>query len=133
MMIIGKDIKRMLDELDEVRSEEKAEKAPSYRENRSYRRSRVVWEAQVRVYFNDVTLKSEIREVHGVVRDISANGAKLVLDERIAEMVGLDLIIPKLGQFPCDAVWVNDCIVGVQFKDDPETVFQHLTRVLPNA
>jgi len=132
-MIIGKDIKRMLDELDEVRSEEKAEKTPSYRENRCYRRSRVVWQAQVRVYFNDVTLKSEVREVHGVVRDISANGAKLVLDERIAEMVGLDLIIPKLGQFPCDAVWVNDCIVGVQFKDDPETVFQHLTRVLPNA
>jgi len=132
-MIIGKDIKRMLDELDEVRREEKTEGTAQYRENRSYRRSRVVWEAKVRVYFNDVTLKSEMREVQGVVRDISANGAKLVLTEKISEMVGLDLIIPKLGQFPCDAVWVSDCIVGVQFKDDPETVFQHLTRVLPNA
>ncbi|MBO6825519.1 MAG: PilZ domain-containing protein [Sneathiella sp.] len=133
MMIIGKDIKRMLDELDEARSQEKGDVNAPYRENRSYRRSRVVWEAQVRVYFNDVTLKSEVREVPGVVRDISANGAKLVLNEPISEMVGLDLIIPKLGQFPCDAVWANDCIVGVQFKDDPATVFQHLTRVLPNA
>ncbi len=54
MMIIGKDIKRMLDELDEARAQEKGKGTSSYRENRSYRRSRVVWEAQVRVYFKDV-------------------------------------------------------------------------------
>ena len=133
MMIIGKDIQRMLDELDEARSDDKGGSEARNREKRCFRRSRVVWEAKVKVYFNDVTLKSEVREVHGMVRDISANGAKLVLKEPISETMGLDLIIPKLGHFMCDAVWVNDCMVGVQFKDDPETVFKHLTRVLPNA
>jgi PilZ domain len=132
-MIIGKDIQKMLEELDRAREKNPSSQDALYRENRSYRRSRVVWEARVKIFFNDVTLKSEIREINGIVRDISANGAKIELTEPIAERVGLELIIPKLGIFPCDAAWVNDCLIGVQFKDNPETVFDHLTRVLPNA
>lgn len=132
-MIIGKDIHEMLNELDVQRSKEKAVDAKTYMESRNFRRSRVVWEAKVKVYFNDVTLKSEVREITGVVRDISANGARLELDQPIVEKVGLELIIPKLGIFPCETVWRKDNQVGIKFRESPDTVFKHLTKVLPNA
>ncbi|WP_169567243.1 PilZ domain-containing protein [Sneathiella limimaris] len=132
-MIIGKDIHQMLNELDMQRARELGEAPKNYTENRKYRRSRVVWEAQVKVYFNDITLKSEVREVHGVVRDISANGARLDLDQPIIEKVGLVLVIPKLGKFPCETMWCKGKQVGIQFKDSPDNVFQHLIKVLPNA
>jgi len=131
-MIIGKDIHEMLNELDIVRAKAAGKSVPDYVENRNFRRSRVVWEAKVRMYFNDVTLKSEVREVSGVVRDISANGAKLELSQPVTKRAGLELIIPKLGTFPCEAVWVNDCQIGLQFKDKPEIVSHHLVRVLSN-
>ncbi|MBL4666417.1 MAG: PilZ domain-containing protein [Sneathiella sp.] len=132
-MIIGKDIHQMLDELDRSRKKDAEKVEASYRENRNFRRSRVVWEAKVKVYFNDVTLKSEVREVHGIVRDISANGARVELTQPISERVGLELIIPKLGTFSCDSVWINDCQVGIRFNEPPEVIFQHLVRILPNA
>ncbi|OUR75250.1 hypothetical protein A9Q83_17595 [Alphaproteobacteria bacterium 46_93_T64] len=132
-MIIGKDIHQMLNDLDRSREKDEAKDSENYRENRNFRRSRVVWEAKIKIYFNDVTLKSEVREVHGVVRDISANGARLELAQPIAERAGLELVIPKLGTFPCETVWISDCQVGIRFNEPPEIVFQHLVRILPNA
>ncbi len=123
----------MLSELERSREQRDKTVEEMYRENRSFRRSRVVWEAKLKVYFNDVTLKGEVREVHGVVRDISANGAKVDLKEPLLERVDLDLVIPKLGTFPCNIVWQDDRRVGIQFKESPETVFSHLIQVLPNA
>ena len=132
-MIIGKDIHEMLNELDVQRAKEVGSDDSTYVENRYFRRSRVVWEAKVKVYFNDITLKSEVREISGVVRDISANGARLDLEQPIVEKVGLELIIPKLGIFPCETVWRKDNQVGIRFSEKPDIVFNHLTKVLPNA
>lgn len=132
-MIIGKDIHEMLNELDVQRAKEVGANDSTYIENRYFRRSRVVWEAKVKVYFNDITLKSEVREISGVVRDISANGARLDLEQPIVEKLGLELIIPKLGIFPCETVWRKDNQVGIRFNEKPETVFRHLIKVLPNA
>ncbi|MEP3247718.1 MAG: PilZ domain-containing protein [Sneathiella sp.] len=132
-MIIGKDIHAMLAALEKERAAEAGQTEEQYRENRNFRRSRVVWEAKLKVYFNDVTLKGEVREVHGVVRDISANGAKVDLEEPLSETVDLELHIPKLGVFPCHIVWQNHARVGIQFVEPPEAVFSHLARVLPKA
>jgi hypothetical protein len=132
-MIIGRDIQEMLKELDQHRAQETGVDSNTYSENRNFRRSRVVWEAKVKVYFNDITLKSEVRELSGVVRDISANGARLDLEGPILEKVGLELIIPKLGIFPCETVWRKDNQVGIRFNENPDTVFNHLIKVLPNA
>ncbi len=132
-MIVGRDIQEMLRELDQQRAQEAGSENNTYSENRNFRRSRVVWEAKVKVYFNDITLKSEVRELSGVVRDISANGARLDLEGPILEKVGLELIIPKLGIFPCETVWRKDNQVGIRFNENPDTVFNHLIKVLPNA
>lgn len=132
-MIIGKDIHQMLNDLERSREKDETKDADNYRENRNFRRSRVVWEAKVKIYFNDVTLRSEMREVQGVVRDISANGARLELTQPISERAGLELIIPKLGTFSCDTVWNSDCQIGIRFNEPPEVIFRHLVRVLPNA
>lgn len=131
-MIIGKDIHEMLNELDVARAKEEKQ-SETYIENRNFRRSRVVWEAKIKVYFNDVTLKNETYEVSGVVRDISANGAKLELDQPITGKFGLELVVPKLGNFPCESVWVNGNQMGIKFNEPPEVVFHHLIKVLPNA
>ncbi|WP_025897786.1 PilZ domain-containing protein [Sneathiella glossodoripedis] len=132
-MIIGKDIQEMLNELDVQRASDQNKNSETYVENRHFRRSRVVWEAKVKVYFNDVTLKSDVREISGVVRDISANGARVELERPILEKVGLELIIPKLGIFPCETVWSKDSQVGIRFNEKPDVVFKHLVKVLPNA
>lgn len=132
-MIIGKDIQNMLKQLEEEQSAKEGASASLYKENRCYRRSRVVWEAKLKMFFNDVTLKGEVREVHGVVRDISANGAKVDLQENIQERAGLELHIPKMGVFPCNIVWQDGTRVGIQFTDSPDTVFSHLARVLPKV
>ncbi len=132
-MIIGKDIQDMLTELESSRDGAGPDKEALYRENRDFRRSRVVWEAKLKVFFNDVTLKGEVREVSGVVRDISANGAKVDLKEPLSERIDLELHIPKLGVFPCNIVWQDGKRVGIQFKESPEAVFSHLIQVLPNA
>lgn len=132
-MIIGKDIQDMLTELEHSREQKDKEQDALYRENRGFRRSRVVWEAKLKVYFNDVTLKGDVREVAGIVRDISANGAKVDLKEPLMERIDLELHIPKLGVFPCNIVWQDNERVGLQFKESPETVFTNLIQVLPNA
>lgn len=132
-MIIGKDIHEMLSELERSQEQQAKDNDALYRENRGYRRSRVVWEAKLKVYFNDVTLRGEVREVHGVVRDISANGAKVDLKEPLLERIDLELHIPKLGVFPCNIVWQDGSRVGIQFKESPDAVFSHLIQVLPNA
>lgn len=132
-MIIGKDIHEMLSELERSREQSDRDNDALYRENRNFRRSRVVWEAKLKVYFNDVTLKGDVREVHGVVRDISANGAKVDLKESLTERIDLELHIPKLGVFPCNIVWQDGARVGIQFKESPEAIFSHLIQVLPNA
>jgi len=132
-MIIGKDIHDMLGELERLAEEKNKITRADYQENRNFRRSRVVWEAKLKAYFNDITLKGEVREVPGVVRDISANGAKVQLDETFPEHTNLELHIPKLGIFPCQIVWENGRRVGIQFSESPEQVFAQLTKVLPNA
>ena len=132
-MIIGKDIHEMLAQLERERSSGAEDGEALYKENRNFRRNRVVWEAKLKMYFNDVTLKGEVREIPGVVRDISANGAKVDLNEPISEKVDLELHIPKLGVFPCNIVWQNHNRVGIQFIESPDAVFAHLARVLPGA
>ncbi|MEH6403136.1 MAG: PilZ domain-containing protein [Sneathiella sp.] len=132
-MIIGKDIHDMLSELERLSDEKSKVTRADYQENRNFRRSRVVWEAKLKAYFNDITLKGEVREVSGVVRDISANGAKVHLTETFPEHSNLELQIPKLGVFPCHIVWEDGRRVGIQFSESPEQIFAQLTKVLPNA
>lgn len=132
-MIIGKDIHDMLSELERIAEEKAKITKEAYQENRNYRRSRVVWEAKLKAYFNDITLKGDVREVSGIVRDISANGAKVQLSEAFLEHSNLELHIPKLGVFPCQIVWERDESVGIQFSESPEQVFAQLTKILPNA
>ncbi|WP_169543330.1 PilZ domain-containing protein [Sneathiella aquimaris] len=132
-MIIGKDIQEMLSKLESERASAGASGETVYAENRAFRRSRVVWEAKLKLCFNQVTLKGEVREITGVVRDISANGAKVDLSEPIFEKTDLELHIPKLGMFRCNVVWQDHTRVGIQFVDNPDTIFAHLTRILPKA
>ncbi|GLQ05412.1 PilZ domain-containing protein [Sneathiella chinensis] len=130
-MTIGPDIKGLLDELEarQAAVEAAATDTAPYSENRRYRRSRVVWEARLKMSLQDVTLRSRITEVKGVVRDVSANGARVDLFGELDLEADLEMILPSIATFPCKAVWAKGQQVGLQFKDSPDQVYQAISRV----
>jgi len=57
-----------------------------------------------------------------VIKDISASGARLMMERRIAEQEKLILDIDGVGLFPSRIVWQSDDQAGIQFLSDPGTV-----------
>jgi hypothetical protein len=57
-----------------------------------------------------------------VIKDISASGARLMMERRIAELEKLILDIDGVGLFPSRIVWQSEDQAGVQFLSDPGTV-----------
>jgi hypothetical protein len=57
-----------------------------------------------------------------VIKDISASGARLVMERRIAESGDCILDIDGVGLIPSRVVWQSDDHAGVQFLSDPGTI-----------
>ena len=57
-----------------------------------------------------------------VIKDISASGARLVVERRIPEQDRLILDIDGIGLFPSRIVWQSADNAGIEFLSDPSTV-----------
>ncbi len=64
-----------------------------------------------------------------VVKDMSACGALIEVDERLPPGVPLTLRIDKLGEFDCQAMWSREVLlVGLGFFEAHEGVYEFLER-----
>jgi hypothetical protein len=57
-----------------------------------------------------------------VIKDISASGARLMVERRIAEQEKFILDIDGVGLFASKIIWQSDDHAGIEFLDDPGTV-----------
>ncbi|WP_373085886.1 PilZ domain-containing protein [Sneathiella sp.] len=126
-MIIAEDIKKMLRALDTNAGSKINERA----KNRKFLRSEVKWPATIRAERGHACLHEEEREVTGIIKDISANGARIDVDGLFFEKNNLLLNIPKLGTVRCDLVWRRGNKIGLQFSEDPKRILEQLRKILP--
>ncbi|TNE36468.1 MAG: PilZ domain-containing protein [Alphaproteobacteria bacterium] len=126
-MIIAEDIKKMLRALDVDIDQKKGDPA----EQRRFRRSKVHWPATIRAERGHACLHEEEREVTGIIKDVSANGARIDVDGLFFEKNNLLLKIPDLGAVRCDLVWRRGNKIGLQFSEDPEMIKEKLQQILP--
>jgi transcription elongation factor len=126
-MIIAEDIKKMLRAL-EVESDHKKHGNIS---DRRYVRKEVRWSATIRAEHGHACLHEEEREVSGIIKDISANGARIDVNGVFFEKNNLMLTIPEMGALRCDLVWRRGNKIGVQFSEDPGRILQQLRKIIP--
>lgn len=126
-MIIAKDIKKMLRALD-VESDHKKTGTAA---DRKYRRADVRWPATIRAERGHACLHEEEREVTGIIKDISANGARIDVDGLFFEKNNLLLHATQLGAIRCDLVWRRGNKIGLQFSEDPRMILEKLQELIP--
>jgi hypothetical protein len=56
------------------------------------------------------------------VVDLSLGGAKVALHELPRRSRAVSLVMPQIGAFRGELVWQQDGIVGIGFRDAPESV-----------
>ncbi|MFQ5955638.1 MAG: PilZ domain-containing protein [Kiloniellales bacterium] len=98
------------------------------KEHRQQARSIVMWAAKAQL---------EDKEINGVVLNISGEGAKVRLYEP-REHVGDDgspvtLRIDRVGDFPGKVAWQEGAMIGVDFDEAPDVVFQRIEPILWRA
>ena len=126
-MIIAKDIKKMLRAL-EVESDHKKNGTAA---DRRFCRADVKWPATIRAERGHACLHEEEREVSGVIKDISANGARIDVDGLFFEKNNLLLQATQLGAVRCDLVWRRGNKIGLQFSEDPKKILERLQELIP--
>jgi len=126
-MIIAEDIKKMLRVLEAENDHKLSGKA----KDRKFLRSDVKWRATIRCEQGHACLHEEEREVSGVIRDISANGARIDVNGLFFEKNNLMLTITEMGALRCDLVWRRGNKIGVQFSEDPQYVLDCLRKIIP--
>lgn len=126
-MIIAKDIKKMLRALDAENDHMKTGSA----KDRRYRRADVLWPATIRAERGHACLHEEEREVSGIIKDISANGARIDVEGLFFEKNNLLLQATQLGALRCDLVWRRGNKIGLQFSEDPAKILKKLQELLP--
>src|SRR5258708_11057523 len=57
-----------------------------------------------------------------VIRDISASGARVIIERRITQEQNFILDIDGVGLFPSKIIWQREDQAGIRFLDDPSTV-----------
>jgi hypothetical protein len=126
-MIIAKDIKKMLRSLEVECDHKKSGTAA----DRRYRRADVTCPATIRAERGHACLHEEEREVSGIIKDISANGARIDVDGLFFEKNNLLLQASQLGAIRCDLVWRRGNKIGLQFSEDPKKIQEKLQELIP--
>ncbi|MAL78902.1 MAG: hypothetical protein CMN55_07275 [Sneathiella sp.] len=126
-MIIANDIKKMLRALDF----EEDHRSTGTAADRRYRRADVQWQATIRAERGNACLHEEEREVCGIIKDISANGARIDVDGLFFEKNNLLLQTSQLGILRCDLVWRRGNKIGLQFSEDPKQILARLQKLIP--
>ncbi|USG61727.1 PilZ domain-containing protein [Sneathiella marina] len=126
-MIIAEDIKNMLKALEA----ENNHKHGGSIQDRVYPRRDGEWQATIRAEQGHECLHEAEREVSGVIKDISANGARIDVESSFFEKNNLILTISGQCEFRCDLVWRRGNKIGLQFSEDPKKVVKELEKVSP--
>ncbi|PHQ72210.1 MAG: hypothetical protein COB93_01215 [Sneathiella sp.] len=126
-MIIAEDIKKMLRALEA----ENDHKSGGTAKDRRFSRNSVKWRATIRCEQGHACLHEEEREASGVIKDISANGARIDVRGSFFEKNNLLLTIAEMGALRCDLVWRRGNKIGVQFTEDPQHVLDLLRKIIP--
>lgn len=126
-MIIANDIKKMLRSLDF----QEDHKSVGTAADRRYCRADVQWQATIRTERGNACLHEEEREVSGIIKDISANGARIDVDGLFFEKNNLLLHTSQLGILRCDLVWRRGNKIGLQFSEDPKRLLVQLQELIP--
>ena len=79
-------------------------------DNRQHQRKSVCFAASVK--FNGKAVAAEIK-------DISAGGAKVEVEQAVGEYSAITLTIERFGDFEGEITWSRDMIIGVKFREDP--------------
>lgn len=72
-------------------------------------------------------LREGERVIDCVIRDISMSGARLLIEQRIAEQQDLVLDIAGVGRLTGQVVWQRADEAGLRFLDEPGMVKSHVT------
>ncbi|HZT51963.1 MAG TPA: PilZ domain-containing protein [Stellaceae bacterium] len=95
--------------------------APAAGRRRS-RRKPVMWAAR---------LETEAGDHDCVAFDISAGGAKLRLEARVALNRSVVLVLERFGPLQAETVWRRGTTLGLRFVDRPDAVRRMLGDALP--
>ncbi|MBL6946651.1 MAG: PilZ domain-containing protein [Rhodospirillales bacterium] len=79
-------------------------------DNRQHQRKSVCFAASVKI--NGQAVAAEIK-------DISAGGAKVEVEQSIGQNSAITLTIERFGDFDGEITWSRDMIIGVKFSEDP--------------
>lgn len=126
-MIIAEDIKKMLKALEA----ESNRKHTGSIQDRIYPRREGDWRATIKAEHGHASLHEAEREVAGVIKDISANGARIDVNGSFFEKNNLLLTISDQCTFRCDLVWRRGNKIGLQFSEDPKRVLRELNKISP--
>lgn len=126
-MIIAEDIKNMLKALEAKNNRNHSGSI----QDRVYPRRGGKWKATIRAEQGHASLHEAEREVSGVIKDISANGARIDVDGSFFEKNNLVLTISEQCIFRCDLVWRRGNKIGLQFSEDPKKVVKELEKMSP--
>ena len=75
---------------------------------------------------HSASLREGERVMDCVIRDISAGGARILIEERIAEQHELVLDIEGVGRLSSRIVWQSVDQAGIRFLEEPVTVRSHI-------
>jgi hypothetical protein len=75
---------------------------------------------------HSASLREGERTVDCVIRDISASGARIIIERRLAQQRALVLDIDGVGGLNGRLVWQRADEAGIRFLDEPNTVRSYI-------
>ncbi|TNE33984.1 MAG: hypothetical protein EP348_11910 [Alphaproteobacteria bacterium] len=99
-------------------------------DKRRYRRKTVMWSGKLSLLWGARLLGDE-QTVPGIVRDMSVTGAKFQTKDFFSGSAHAILEIPRFGTFKCNLVWQKGHVVGLNFMDPPDEIFETVNSALP--
>jgi hypothetical protein len=75
---------------------------------------------------HSASLREGERTVDCVIRDISASGARIIIERRLAQQRALVLDIAGIGGLNGRLVWQRADEAGIRFLDEPKTVKSYI-------
>jgi len=91
-------------------------------DRRRFRRQAVIW---------DAAMLEQEKTVDCTVLNLSAGGAKIMIDRTDITSSRVTLRIPQCGVFVCEVAWRHGHTMGLRFLEDPASVQRVLADTLP--
>lgn len=93
-------------------------------DRRTYQRQAVIW---------DAALQMEGKRADCTVLNLSAGGAKVMIDRPEVTSKFVTLGIPQFGNFTGEVAWRHGHTIGIRFHEEPSQVAIALADALPKV